>query len=524
MINDGGNLEFYDGFIEGQAYRSLSTPDVKVIPGYALIRKLVGTREKAMLDFDVVKPTINLTNLTPNWTNNSVTIEAHFIDEESGIKTAQHKGETLELVNGKITVEVHENTTLTFTASDFAGNVTEKSIEITNIDRVAPSFENLKYEALANDEEVTLTVTIKDDAAGVYGYSLSKFDEEPKNWTKVNTIALEKNVNITVKSNGKYYLYAIDDAGNVGRYSTVIDITNVDAYSPTIESLVIEDEGRGFANSSVVIIKVDAEDDTGVEEILLSNSLLTNSQVLDSENWVPYTEEVIWELPIGDGEKTVYVWVKDRVGRISRPANVTTKLLAQYIGNNGTNSTTYKLLSKDSNYNFDKQIAQGNLRIKVKDTTGVETYTGAYGSGITLEPAPIVYGPAQEGSVVMNGRYYFLVTNNLEGNGIIYICLSDSVEVDKAGNKIQSDKLEIATDVTIELEAPYITIGSTQLSVYDTDAHVINAIRVDGRTIKLKNGVITKEELESTYGVTLTSGTVIEAFDKCGNVRKQVIS
>ncbi len=524
LINDGGNLEFYDGFIEGQAYRSLSTPDVKVIPGYALIRKLVGTREKAMLDFDVVKPTINLTNLTPNWTNNSVTIEAHFIDEESGIKTAQHKGETLELVNGKITVEVHENTTLTFTASDFAGNVTEKSIEITNIDRVAPSFENLKYEALANDEEVTLTVTIKDDAAGVYGYSLSKFDEEPKNWTKVNTIALEKNVNITVKSNGKYYLYAIDDAGNVGRYSTVIDITNVDAYSPTIESLVIEDEGRGFANSSVVIIKVDAEDDTGVEEILLSNSLLTNSQVLDSENWVPYTEEVIWELPIGDGEKTVYVWVKDRVGRISRPANVTTKLLAQYIGNNGTNSTTYKLLSKDSNYNFDKQIAQGNLRIKVKDTTGVETYTGAYGSGITLEPAPIVYGPAQEGSVVMNGRYYFLVTNNLEGNGIIYICLSDSVEVDKAGNKIQSDKLEIATDVTIELEAPYITIGSTQLSVYDTDAHVINAIRVDGRTIKLKNGVITKEELESTYGVTLTSGTVIEAFDKCGNVRKQVIS
>ena len=523
LINQGGTLEFYDGFIEGQAYRSLSTDNVKVVPGFALVRKLIGNREKAMLDYDVVKPTIKLTNLTPDWTNGSVTIEAHFIDEESGILNAEHNGQKLELVNNRVTIETFENGTLTFKATDFAGNITEESIEITNIDRQPPTFENLSYVALANDEEVTFNVTIKDDAAGVYGYSLSKFDAEPSKWTKLEKVLTEVTVSTTVTSNGKYFLYAIDDAGNISQYDSEINITNVDANIPKITSLEIEDDGRGFANSSVVMIKVKAEDDTGVSDILLSNSMLTNNEVVDSEDWVPYTEDVIWNLTIGDGEKIVYVWVRDRVGRISRSTTVSTKLLAQYIGNNGTNDTSYKLLIKDANYNYGTELTNSDVSIKVK-SGGTTTYTGSAGRGVTLTKAPIVYGPIQEGSMAMSGRYYFLKTSDIEGNGTVYICLKNTAEIDKAGNPIPSNNIEIATDVTVELEAPIITIGSTQISVYDADNHVMNAIRIDGKTIKLKNGVITKDELQSTYGMTLTTDTVIEAFDKCGNITRQTSS
>ena len=108
--------------------------------------------------------------------------------------------------------------------------------------------------------------------------------------------------------------------------------------------------------------------------------MLTNNEVMDSEDWVPYSETVIWNLTIGDGEKIVYVWVRDRVGRISRSSTVSTKLLAQYIGNNGTNSTSYKMLIKDANYNFNSQLTNSDVSIKVK-SGGTTTYTGAAGSG-----------------------------------------------------------------------------------------------------------------------------------------------
>ncbi len=524
LRNVGGKLEFYDGVIEGEAYRSLYTNEVKVVPGYALIKKLVGDREKAYLDFDVSKPIIELKNLTPDWTNDKVTIQAKFIDEESGVQNAYYGETEVTLVNNMITVEVEQNGTYTFKAIDFAGNTAEESITITNIDKESPTFENLSYTAMANQKEVTLTVTVKDNASGVRGYLLSKYEVEPTKWKELNKIMTKVELDISVTSNGKYYLYAIDDAGNIGKYNSVIDITDVDASAPVIKSLEIVDNDRGFANSSVVMIKVDAEDDTGVKEILISNKLLTNNQVLDSEEWVPYTEDVIWTLPIGDGEKTIYVWVKDKANRISKTSTATTKLLAQYIGNNGENSTSFKFLSKDANYNYGKELTADDLYIKVKDTTGAETYTGDYGEGIVLAKTPVVYGPIQEGSQAMSGRYYYVTAQNIAGEGIVYLCFRDTVEVDKAGNKIATAKLELETDVVVELNKPVITVSSTTVTVTDADNHSMNVIKIDGKTIKLSNGSITKSDLKAKYDIELVSGTKLETIDKCGNTAVYTIN
>ena len=380
-----------------------------------------------------------------------------------------------------------------------------------------------KVVALANQKEVTLKVTIKDNASGVKGYLLSKYDEEPTKWDELDKVLLTAEVDISVTSNGKYYLYAIDAAGNIGQYGSAIDITDVDASAPVIESLEIIDNGRGFANSSVVMIEVDATDDTGVEEILLSNTLLTNNQVLDSEDWVPYSDEVLWTLTIGDGEKTVYVWVKDRVGRISKSASVTTKLLAQYIGNDGTNNTSFKFLSKDANYNYGKELTVNDVYIKVKNN-GTETYAAGYGEGITLGKTPIIYGPMQEGRESISGRYYYIIAENIAGNGTVYLCLRNTAETDKAGNQIIPARLEIATDVVVELNKPVITVTSTSISVSDADNHAMDAIRVGGKTVKLSNGSITKADITNKYGISLTTGTVIEAIDKCGNVAKTTIN
>ena len=526
--NVQGSLEFYDGVVEGALYRAVFSDDVKVVDGYALSRKTVGDREKAMLDFDVIKPTIELTNLTPEWRNSEVIIEARIIDNESGLFSVKFDGAAITLVDDMIEIPVDENGVYTFVAVDLAGNVAEKSITIENLDKVSPTFDNVKYEALAGQKEVILSAEVKDDLSGIYGYVLSKNDVEPTRWERVDSIPLETVLEISVTSNGVYYLYVIDDAGNVARYGEAIDITTVDASAPKIESIKIQDDGRGFANSTAVMIEIDAEDDTGLAEVLVSNTILTNSQINNSEDWVPYTDTVLWNLPTGDGEKTVYVWVKDRVGRISNYSSATIKLLAQYVGNDGVSNTSFKLLIKDANYDFNEQLTEAEIAIRVKNVAGDVVAETGFGEGLTLKSAPTIYGPVQEGTEVMNGRYYSIIAENLTGNGTVFLVIKTYAEIDRAGNTVKSNtanasEFEIETDVIVELGKPTISVSGTEITVKDAEEHRLNVLKVNGMTVELTNGRITMTDLSNKYGITVESGTILETIDKCGNTARYVV-
>ena len=526
--NVDGSLEFYDGVVEGALYKSVFSDDVKVVEGYALSRKPVGEREKAMLDFDVIKPSIELTNLTPEWRNSEVIIEARITDNESGLFSAKFEGTDIALVDDMIEIKVDENGIYKFVAVDLAGNVAEESIKIDNLDKVAPTFGEVKYESMAGQKEVILTAEVKDDLSGIYGFVLSKSNIEPTRWERLDNIKLETVLEISVTLNGVYYLYIIDDAGNSTRYGEEIDISIVDASAPKIEKVNIQDDDRGFANSTAVMIEVDAKDDTGLAEILISNTLLTNSQVNSSTDWVPYSDTVLWNLPTGDGEKTVYVWVKDRVGRVSSYASDTIKLLAQYVGNDGASNTSFKLLIKDANYDFNEQLTDAEIAIRVKDVAGNVVAETGFGQGISLKSAPTIYGPVQEGTEVMNGRYYTIIAENLTGNGTVFLVIKTNAEVDRAGNTIKSNTLnasefEIATDVVVELGKPTISVTDTEIVVTDAEEHRVNALKVDGMTIELTAGRITMAELSSKYGITVESGTVLETIDKCGNTTVQVV-
>ena len=45
----------------------------------------------------------------------------------------------------------------------------------------------------------------------------------------------------------------------------------------------------------------------------------------------------------------------------------------------------------------------------------------------------------------------------------------------------------------------------------------MNMIKVNGQSVQLVNGKITRTALESNYGITLEAGTIIETIDRCGN-------
>ena len=318
--------------------------------------------------------------------------------------------------------------------------------------------------------------------------------------------------NFTISSNGTYYLFVKDAVGNITKYNKQIVITNIDNAPPEIKLFNIIDD---YTFTTEVFIEINAEDDTGVEGLLLSNEMLTNSQVEDSDNWVPYTETVLYSLPSKDGNHTVYAWVRDSVGKISEYAQDNTLLLNKYVGNNGINNTSFKFLVKDENYNFAKKITESNIKILVKDDSDRVTYSTEYGVNITSISLPVVYGPAQEGTQMMTGEYYTITVENIGGKGTVYLVFDENSVVDKAGNKLANT--EIKTDVEVELNTPKITLGTTEIQVSDPDGNLIQAIKVNGKTVLLTSGKITYEKLKTEYGITLKTDDTIEAFDKHSN-------
>ena len=110
-----------------------------------------------------------------------------------------------------------------------------------------------------------------------------------KTWTQITPVENMTIFNFTISSNGTYYLFVKDAVGNITKYNKQIVITNIDNAPPVIKLFNIIDD---YTFTTEVFIEINAEDDTGVEGLLLSNEMLTNSQVEDSDNWVPYTETV----------------------------------------------------------------------------------------------------------------------------------------------------------------------------------------------------------------------------------------
>jgi hypothetical protein len=159
--------------------------------------------------------------------------------------------------------------------------------------------------------------------------------------TELNALSL------TGVSDGTWYLHvkARDYAGNWGEIDHYM--IKIDTAPPTNLSIIIND-GVLYTNSSIVGLEVYADDlGSGVYQMLISNSSDFSNAV-----WEDYNINRDWEFELGDGIKTVYFKVRDRVGKESAVANDTIILdtlppinLSIIINNNTdyTNTTTVTL-------------------------------------------------------------------------------------------------------------------------------------------------------------------------------------
>lgn len=178
---------------------------------------------------DTKKPTITLTVKNTAPTNSTVKVTFKATDA-SGIKTVKwakgeqktsyftKNGTTVKLSKNVCTVTIKENGIYTFYAKDKAGNTKISKLEITNIDKKAPTV-SLKSSIM--NQVATINVTSK-DASGIASVKYLKgkvTDLKSDKWTKsAKTVSNLKN--FTVKSDGTYSVMVTDKAGN-SKISTI---------------------------------------------------------------------------------------------------------------------------------------------------------------------------------------------------------------------------------------------------------------------------------------------------------------
>ena len=264
---------------------------------------------------DKTAPTANaVAASTTSWTNADVTISV------SGAADALSGFDQISLPNGTSTKStsanqlVSANGNYTFAIKDVAGNVTNKTVSIANIDKVAPTANNVTASTTAwTNSNVTLTLTGAADALS--GFSKIVLPD--------GTSTTSTSASYSASTNGTFTFKVYDNAGNVTNKS--ITVTNIDKVAPTVTSPgTIQNE---TTDSYDVIVSNVSDAGSGIDRVQfptwttlngqddIQSSWTTNSAASGVGAGTTYTYKVNrsahnWEF----GNYNVHVYVYDRAG------------------------------------------------------------------------------------------------------------------------------------------------------------------------------------------------------------------
>ena len=181
---------------------------------------------------DDIAPTMGTLTLDKTgWTNSKVTITAKATDSGSGIShytfstagnlTASSTG-WKDITNTKSeitqTYDATSNGTYYFYVKDAAGNINKKSITISKIEKTKPTIGSFTGTTIVNGNTGTIKASNIADTggSGLKGYYLSTSSTTPtKNSSWTGSTSSSFTVNLKPTKNTTYYLWVIDNAGNI---------------------------------------------------------------------------------------------------------------------------------------------------------------------------------------------------------------------------------------------------------------------------------------------------------------------
>ncbi len=276
---------------------------------------------------DKTPPTINLKNDLNSWGEHDK-IHISLSDDKVGLFGYQIKTEdelpsewqTIDENLKEITIdyEVEENGTYFVYAKDVYNNVSQSSIEITNIDNQSPEIDlsnDLKNWGI-ND---SIHIKLNDSDSGLTGYQIMTEEKDPTEWNVIENNAKSFNTDYSVTKNNTYYIYAKDALNHISHQR--IQILHIDDHPPVAKLTLSFKE-----NTKEIIVIANASESVDNETSIASYEYNIN----DGDEWIK--GESIQELK-GKCSNKVTVRIKDNAGNV---AEATTTLKKSNCVDEGT--------------------------------------------------------------------------------------------------------------------------------------------------------------------------------------------
>lgn len=326
--------------------------------------------------FDNTKPTLNLSHEPTEYTSGDVTITVTASDVHSGIKRIKLP-DNQWINDSSTTYLVKENATYTFEVEDNAGNVTTKSIEVLNIDKLPPTIELSKNGGDWAKSHTTV-INVTDDESGVdhVEYVWSTSTEEPTgSFTEINNNGSVKSPDTT----GNYYLHvrARDNVGNMRKFTS--KAFKVDVTAPTAPKI---DAPESWKNTDVTVKITDGQDEhSGVNR--------TEYRINDGP-WTVYKDEFAIST---EGETMIEAKSFDHVSNESSTTSL--KILIDKV------NPTLTITQSPTEPTHDEVVLKVNA---ADDRSGVKQITLPDGTTVTEKETTYI--------AKQSGTYKFIVEDN----------------------------------------------------------------------------------------------------------------
>ncbi|MCQ2379717.1 MAG: hypothetical protein MJ025_02175 [Victivallaceae bacterium] len=302
-VTDGGwgiaNKEYS---IDGNTWQDYTAPVAMTKNGtfsFRVTDNLGGVTESSYVvkNIDKVPPTITITPSTTSWTNQNVTVSAKFTDNLSGIATKEYRINDGSWTTYTTEITMTANGTVSFRATDKAGNATESSHVVGNIDKIAPTITITPSTTSWTNQDVIVSADITDDLSGIKS---QEYRINGGSWTTYVT-----GTGITMSSNGTISFRATDKAGNTATSS--YKVTNIDKVAPTI---TITPSTTSWTNRDVTVSAAFAEKLSGIK---------SQEYSINGGSWTAYTTGITMS-----SNGTVYFRATDNAGNTATSSHVVT--------------------------------------------------------------------------------------------------------------------------------------------------------------------------------------------------------
>lgn len=304
--NTSSTVKMYDGMLIAATPIFNNQSSKFILPdGYKFIYRV---KEGAIKEGYLVKDVgISIVPETVDWVNDNLNVKILYSkgsftyqykinDGEWQKATTYENGIARTLEN----IEVQENCTIYARSLDANSNVIySEEYEVTNIDKVAPTIENITI-TTGNSTSQTITATgIKDNenGSGLKSYIITMDTEAPlesADWIE----STSDSITATVTKNGTWYVYVKDNCGNISN-SASVEVTNIDKEFPIVSNIEVTSPvtGHYFENDEITL-KVNFSENIVVKEMPILKIKFSNSDVREITTGTVSTSTITYRYQI----------------------------------------------------------------------------------------------------------------------------------------------------------------------------------------------------------------------------------